>query len=81
MPAASNHAITLVQPGSAADRAGIRPGDVVVAAAGAPVGSFAELTAKLAEHGPGAPVKLALVRQVADGPAEKFERTVNLDAW
>lgn len=73
--------ITLVQPGSAADRAGIRPGDVVVGASGDPVGSFAELTAKLAEHGPGEPVKLAIVRQAADGPPEKFERTVNLDAW
>jgi hypothetical protein len=73
--------ITLVQPGSAADRAGIRPGDGVVAANGDPVGSFAALTAKLAEHGPGDPVKLAVVRQAADGPPEKFERTVNLDAW
>lgn len=73
--------ITLVQPGSAADRAGIRPGDVVAAADGAPVGSFTELTAKLAEHGPGDPVKLAIVRQTADGAPEKFERTVNLDAW
>jgi hypothetical protein len=73
--------ITLVQPGSAADRAGIMAGDQVVAADGQPVGSFDDLTAKLADHGPGDAVKLTVVRQTGDGLPERFDRTVNLDAW
>jgi len=74
-------ALSAVQPGSAADRAGLRAGDVIVAAEGEPVGSFEALTKRLAAHGPGDTVRLEAERDGADGASERIECTVRLDAW
>ncbi|MFM8985765.1 MAG: PDZ domain-containing protein [Planctomycetia bacterium] len=69
-----------VQPGSAADKAGLRQGDVIVAADGEPVASFEALTARVSRHGPGEVVRLE-VRREGGGEGERFECEVRLDAW
>ena len=74
--------IQTVQPGSAADQAGIRAGDVVVAVDGLPVGDFDGLTTRVAGRGPGEVVRLTVARR--GGPAgdeERLEFDVRLDAW
>ena len=73
--------LSAVQPGSAADKAGLRAGDVIVAADGEPVATFEALTAWLARHGAGEAVRLEVIRDGPGGAAERFERTVRLDAW
>ena len=70
-----------VQPGSAADKAGLRVGDVILAVEGEPVGSFEALTKRLAAHGPGATVRLDVQRGGGGATAERFACTVRLDAW
>lgn len=74
--------IRIVEPGSAADQAGIRSGDVVEAVDGTPVTDFEALTVRLAALEPGATVRLAVSREGGpDGAAERLELTVRLDAW
>lgn len=73
--------LSTVQPGSAADKAGLRAGDVIVTAAGQPVASFDALTKRLAAFGPGEAVRLEVRREGGGGTAEPFECTVRLDAW
>ncbi|HXF83368.1 MAG TPA: trypsin-like peptidase domain-containing protein [bacterium] len=51
-----------VQPGTAAERAGLRPGDVLVGLGGAPVPSPDELQRLLARHEVGAPVTIEILR-------------------
>jgi serine protease Do len=50
-------------PGAPAERAGIRPEDVIVAVDGQPVNSSTELTARLARYQPGDRVTLTIVRE------------------
>ena len=72
-------ALSGVQPGSAADKAGLRPGDVVVTVDGEPVANFEALAARVARHGPGEVVRLEVLR---DGGADRrFPCEVRLDAW
>jgi len=75
--------IQTVEPGSAADQAGVRPGDVIVAVDGAPVADFDALTARMAGRGPGERVRLSVARgdRQPDGDAERLELDVRLDAW
>jgi len=73
--------LSAVQPGSAADKAGLRAGDVIVAAAGEPVASFDALTKRLAAFGPGETVRLEVRREGGDAAAEQFVCIVRLDAW
>jgi hypothetical protein len=73
--------LSAVQPGSAADKAGLRAGDVIVAADDQAVASFAALTAWLAQRAAGEEVRLAVERNAAGGPAERLECTARLDAW
>jgi hypothetical protein len=75
--------IQTVQPGSAADQAGIRPGDTVLTLDGQPIISFDDLTARLAGRGPGDVIRIAVGRQgrAADGDADRLEFNVRLDAW
>ena len=73
--------LSAVQPGSAADKAGLRAGDVIVAAAGEPVASFEALTKRLAAFGPGEAVRLEVRRERGDAAPEQFACTVRLDAW
>lgn len=73
--------LSSVQPGSAADKAGLRAGDVILAVEGEPVASFEALTKRLAAHGPGVAVQLDVQRGGGGATAERFECTVRLDAW
>ena len=75
--------IRTVEPGSAADQAGLRSGDVVLSLVGTDVASFDELTARLGECAPGEMVRLAVARHggTADGEPERIECQVRLDAW
>jgi serine protease Do len=54
-----------VQPGSAAARADIRPGDAIVAINGQDVDDSNSLRNRIAQLGPGAPVELTIVRNGA----------------
>jgi S1-C subfamily serine protease len=75
--------IRTVEPGSAADQAGLRSGDVVLSIDGTGVASFDELTVRLGECAPGEVVRLAVARHggTADGEPERIECQVRLDAW
>ncbi len=75
--------IQSVEPGSAADQAGVRPGDVVVAVDGAAVADFDGLTARVAGRIPGDTIRLAVDRLGGDagGDAERLEFEIRLDAW
>jgi serine protease Do len=66
--------VSSVTPGSAADRAGLKQGDVIVSLNGQPVHDFNTLRNRVADAGPGATAELVIVR---DG-AEKHI-TVRLD--
>lgn len=68
--------ITQVQPGSAADKAGIQVGDVIRSFDGQRVESFEDLTNKIGGRGPGDRVEVGVER---GGTA--FERTLALDGW
>jgi S1-C subfamily serine protease len=54
--------VTTVESGSAAQKAGLRQGDIVVAMDGKPVASFLDLAASIGAHAPGDSVKLEVVR-------------------
>jgi hypothetical protein len=74
--------IRTIEPGSAADQAGIRPGDVVVSVDDVPIADFDGLTARVAGRGPGERVRLSVSRSgAANGDPERLEFTVKLDAW
>jgi hypothetical protein len=75
--------IRTVEPGSAADQAGLRSGDVVVSIDGIDVTSFDELTMRLGDRAPGDVVRLDVTRRdgTADGEPERIECLVRLDAW
>ncbi len=80
-PEAGVCAISGVQPGSAAEKAGLRDGDVIVMADGGAVDSFDDLTARVARHDAGESMHLEVVRDVPDADPEHLELTVRLDAW
>lgn len=73
--------LSAVEPGSAADKAGLRAGDVIVGLDGEPVSSFEVLTKRLAQSGAGEVARLDVQRDRAEGEAERFTCTVRLDAW
>ncbi|NVK56928.1 MAG: DegQ family serine endoprotease [Alteromonadaceae bacterium] len=55
--------VSEVQPDSAAEKAGIKAGDIIVAINGKELNSFGELRAKISTMGAGAKVELTLVRK------------------
>ena len=63
-----------VQPGSAADQAGLRQGDIIVAFNGVPVNESNELRNRVAASGPGAEVTLAILR---DGSEQQLSATLS----
>lgn len=73
--------ITHVQDGSAAGKAGLQIGDVVVAIDGRPVANFESLTEQVGRHGPGATIELELERNVPGEQARRFKSAVILDGW
>jgi S1-C subfamily serine protease len=67
LPTRDGAVIGTVERGSPADRAGIRPYDIVVRANGAAVRQSGDLRRALRQAGPGATVRLELVRVGAAG--------------
>ena len=55
--------VASVQPGSAAERAGLQPGDVILKYDGKPIGAASELSAAVGEASPGDKVKLEVTRK------------------
>ena len=73
--------ITHVQDGSAAGKAGLQIGDVVVAIDGRPVANFESLTEQVGRHGPGDTIELEVERNVPGEQARRFKSAVTLDGW
>jgi len=73
--------ITQVQPGSAADKAGVQVGDIVTKVDGEAVANFEELTDRVGTRGPGEKVELEIQRSLPGAAVERISRTVELDAW
>jgi len=74
--------IRTIEPGSAADQAGIRAGDVIVAVDGNLVEDFEGLTSRVAGRGPGEQVKVTVERGgAANGDVERLDIDVRLDTW
>ncbi len=65
--------VSQVMPGSAADQAGIKAGDIIVTLDGKPVHSFGELRAKIATMGAGKVVSLGIIR---DGKSQDVKVTL-----
>ena len=68
--------IEAVQPGSAAEKAGLRPLDVVIKADGKPVTNFRSLTKIIAEKVPGDKLELVVLRQ-----GKTVKLTAVLGSW
>jgi hypothetical protein len=73
--------ITQVQDGSAAARAGIQTGDIVLTIEGEPVANFEALTEKVGRRGPGEKIELEVERVIPGGEPQRFKRTVELGGW
>lgn len=74
-------AITHVQPGSAAEQAGLQVGDVVTRFNGIAVENFESLTQAVGLHGPGEKVLLMIDREGPGGKPLRLEKTVELGGW
>jgi serine protease Do len=55
--------VSTVQPGSAAERAGLQPGDVILKFDGKPIGAASELSALVGQAAPGEKAKLEILRK------------------
>ncbi len=73
--------ITQVQEGSAAAKAGLQIGDIVLKIDGDPVPNFESLTEKMGKRGPGEKVELEVERGFPGDKPERFSRIVELDGW
>lgn len=67
--------------GSAADLAGIKPGDTITQFEGQEIKDFRELTALIAEHEPGDSVMLTVLRQPPNGLPEMVDLKVTFAQW
>jgi hypothetical protein len=70
-----------VQAGSAADKAGLRPQDIIVEIDGQPVPDFNVCTQLIGRHGPGDKVELLVERRQPNGATNRFRQTVELGGW
>jgi hypothetical protein len=75
--------ITHVQDDSAAAKAGLQMGDIVLRIDGEPVANFESLTDLVGRHGPGEKIEIDVQRgggNPGDEP-QRFQRTVELGGW
>jgi hypothetical protein len=80
-PMAGPCLITMVQEESAAAKAGLQIGDIVVKIDGEPVANFEALTDKVGQHGPGEKIELDIERNFPGDKPQRFSRTIALDGW
>ncbi|NQW47378.1 MAG: PDZ domain-containing protein [Planctomycetes bacterium] len=73
--------LTQVQEGSAAARAGIQTGDIVLTIDGEPVANFESLTDRVGRRGPGEKIEMEIERGVPGGEPQRMKRTVELGGW
>lgn len=76
LPSLQGAVARAVQPGTAAERAGLRMGDVIVALDGEAVRNASDLTTALAEKQPGDEVTLGIIRY-----GERLDRTAKLEQF
>lgn len=65
--------VNQVMPDSAADKAGLKPGDIITSLNGRAIHSFSELRARIATEGAGSTIKLGIIR---DGKDKTLEATL-----
>ncbi len=75
-PTGNGFAVNMVQPGSAAERAGIVPGDTILRIQSRAVVDFDTLTAEIHNHQPGEKVKIELRRG-----GDSLSKEVTLGQW
>jgi hypothetical protein len=80
-PMAGPCLITMVQEESAAAKAGLQIGDIVVKIDGEPVANFEALTDRVGQHGPGEKIELDIERNFPGDKPQRFSRTIALDGW
>jgi hypothetical protein len=73
--------VSEVQPGSAAERAGLMPNDLIKAIDGRPVDDFEGLTKEIATKNVGDSVRLTVMRSTPIGPPQDLEVTVKFAEW
>lgn len=74
--------VRTVEPGSAADQAGVRSGDLILALDGTPIPDFEALTTRVAGCRPGERLTLVVSREGREpGARDRLELEVMLDAW
>jgi serine protease Do len=76
LPAAAGALVKSVEASSAAGHSGLRPGDVIVAIDGHPVGQTRDLVTRTSELRPGTCVTLDIVRN-----GQRFTRNVTVETW
>jgi serine protease Do len=74
LPKAQGALVGEVDRGGPADRAGLKPGDVIISLDGAPVAHSQELPRMVARHAPGTKVRLTLIR---DKQEKSLEATLD----
>jgi len=70
-----------IQVGSAAEKAGLQPQDIIKEIDGLAVADFDACTRMIGEHGPGEKVSLLIERPERAGKATQFRREVILGGW
>ncbi|MEN4904957.1 Do family serine endopeptidase [Luteimonas sp. TWI1437] len=73
LPDARGALVTVVAPGSPAEKAGLEPGDVIRAVDGTPINTFSDLPPLVGSKAPGTRVKLDVFR---DGRSRNFDVTL-----
>lgn len=81
MPLQGQCIVSGVQVGSAAEKAGLQPQDVIVEIDGQPVPNFDVCTEMIGGHGPGEEISLLIERRGPDGRPARFRREVILGGW
>ncbi len=76
--------VSTVQPGSAAEKAGLQPGDIITKFEGKEVADFTSLTALISAKGGGETVELEFERHIQAGEKiekQRFTKKATLDRW
>lgn len=79
--AGGNAHVSAVLPGSAAEKAGIKQGDIIAKLDGREVKDFENLTSEISKHRPGDTVKLTVLRPNANQGTDTLELPVQFDQW